>query len=228
MSPAQALIALAFGGLSLAVAIVCSARLFAERRTRRALQDRVKSLNGCLRAKPDGIGAESREALSNYFIALNAEIEKHIQQFDGVHTTSSSSFVLASEEAKRTRLVDRKDRFIRYCEALLEANVRIDMIVRTLRADRVLVEQLLERLSSRQWDFAMGTLELEAIDNVIKDLGREAVDDLICELKVKRVRAEFDHVTKFREAMIEAEERIRDRTAPNPMVAKAARSLGED
>jgi hypothetical protein len=70
------------------------------------------------------------------------------------------------------------------------------------------------------------TRELEAIERVIKELSREAVDDLIGQLRRKKAKAEIDHVKKFREAMIAVEKRLHDEEVPNPKVARAARTLG--
>jgi hypothetical protein len=45
---------------------------------------------------------------------------------------------------------------------------------------------------------------------------------------LKRRDAEFAHALKFRDAMQRAIERERDRTPPNPRVARWDRSLAED
>lgn len=142
---------------------------------------------------------------------------------------SATPYVVAAEETESTRLIDRKERFAGYRDAFMNANIQIDVMVRYLKDDHVFIENLLDRLNSRRLHSAMGNLEIESIETVTKHLRREAVDDLLGELKVGRRKAEFDHIMKFfREAMIAAEKRLRDADAPNPMVARAARNLSED
>lgn len=228
MTSELSLIGLALGVLGLGVAIIFWRRLIAAQRAQEILQEKFNLLRDCLHAKVEGIGAESNTTLATYFIALKLEISEQIKQLEQAQINSATPYVVTAEETEYTRLIDRKERFISYRDALLNANVQIEVMVRHLKDDHVLIENLLERLNSRRLDPAMGNLELEAIEEVMNHLRREAVDDLFGELKVGRRKGEFDHILKFREVMIATEKRLRDAEAQNPMVAKAARSLSED
>lgn len=222
------LIGFALAILSLSAAFVCWHRLVAAQRARDALQDKVNLLIECLQARIDGIGAESNTRLATYFSALKFEISEQITLLEMAQINSATPYVVAAQETEYTRLIERKERFIGYRDTLLNANVQIDVMVRYLKDDYALIENLLDRLNSRRLDSAMGNLELETIEGVINNLRREAVDDLIGELKGRKKKAEFDHVMKFREAMLAAEKKILDAEVSNPMVARAARTLGED
>jgi hypothetical protein len=216
------------GILGLGVAFVCLRRLSATQTTRKALQSEVILLSECLRARVEGIGADSSKALVSYFSALKAEMAEQIEQLENAQTKSATPYFAATEEVQYTRLVDRKDRFIGYRDALLNANVQIEIIIQNLKNDHVFIEEILERLSSRRWDSAMGNLELETIERVIKDLKREAMDDLIGGLRMKRAKAEIEHVMRFREVMIAVQKRLREEDVPNPKIAKVARSMNEN
>lgn len=222
------LIGFALAILGLGAAFVCWRRLMAAQRVRERLQEKVNLLSECLHARAEGIGTESNTTLATYFGALKFEVSEQIKQLELAQINSATSYVVAAEETEYTRLIDRKGRFIGYRDALLNANVQIDVIVRYLKEDHVFIENLLDRLNSRRLDSAMGNLELETIERVISHLRREAADDLIGELKMGKRKAEFDHVMKFREAMIAAEKKILDAEVSNPMVARARRSLSED
>jgi hypothetical protein len=222
------IIGFTLAGLGIGTAFFCLGRLIAAQTAREKLRKEVDLLSEALRAKAEGIGAESNTALSSYFSALKAEIEEQIRQLEKAQIDSATPYVAATEEIQYTRLVDRKNRFIGYRDALLNASVQIEIFIQNLKDDQDFFERLLHRLNSRRWDSAMGNLEIEAIERVIKDLNREAIDDLIGRLRLKKAKAEIDHVMRFREAMIAVEKRLRDEDAPNPKITRVARNLSED
>jgi hypothetical protein len=222
------LIGIAFGLFGLIMAIFMGWRLVACRAMLSRVQNERDLLSATLEAKVAGIGLESRHAVATYFGTLSDEIAAQIQHLEDSQVKSSAGYSVSEEETMRTRLVDRRARFAEYCAALLKTNVQIDQIAQGLKEDRDLITRLLDCLNSHRMDAAMGNLELGAIDKVLRDLDEETVNDMMYDLTTKRRRVEVDHVRKFREAMIQVEERLRKEEVPNPRVIKASRELNED
>lgn len=170
----------------------------------------------------EALGAAPRTMLPNFLKLILTDLDAQIAQLESAPDRSASFYAAATHEAENTRLYDRRSRFLAYQKAILDANVKIGTVVEIMKRDQSLISEFLEALNSGRLDPAMGSAELYVIDKAIKDLQLEAAGDLYDEVKSKRRKAESDYVLKFREAMLVAEQRIRDANA-GPAVVKIAR-----
>jgi hypothetical protein len=134
------------------------------------LDDDLKYLNQCLLAKPAGVGDESNASLMTYLQALHSKLAEQILELEQAPSKSATA--------------------VWFHDSLVGANAEINSIVRNLKEDLNLLKNFLGRLQSRRMDFAMGTLELEAISKVITSLDNERSKALSEEWHIGRKKEE--------------------------------------
>jgi hypothetical protein len=219
------LIGFLVAGIAVAGAALSNRQLASSRKEGALLKGKVQLLTACLDSRVGILGGESKVALTRYIGTLKSEITNQLDQLSEVYVKSASYFAASSQEYEQARVVQRKDRFAGYVDALLKANVRLEEIVGRLADDQLFLEAFLSRINSGRLDPAMGALELEQIEEVIAKVDEETLNDFVGALRLKRRKAEFDHVMKFRDAMMAAEKRIEQGKAPNVLVARVARKI---
>ena len=219
------LIGFLVAGVAVVGAAFCYQQLASARKEGALLKGKVQLLTACLDSRVGILGGESKVALTRYVATLKTEVTNQLDQLSEVYIKSASYFAASSQEYEQARVVQRKDRFGGYVDALLKANVRLEEIAVRLADDQLFLEAFLSRIDSGRLDSTMGALELEQIEEVIAKVDEETLNDFVGELRVKRRKAEFDQVMKFRDAMMAAEKRIEQDKAPNVLVARVARKI---
>lgn len=154
------------------------------------LDDDLKYLNQCLLAKPAGVGDESNASLMTYLQALHSKLAEQILQLEQAPSKSAPAVLETENEIKLALTDSKKERFTGFRDSLVGANAEINSIVRNLKEDLNLLQNFLGRLQSRRMDFAMGTLELEAISKVITSLDNERSKALSEEWHIRRKKEE--------------------------------------
>lgn len=189
-----------------------------------ALKKERAALKTMLEGPPEAIGIKSKLGLRSYCYAMQLDLRDQVALLKQSPVHSQATYWV--EEVERIRVVDRKARFERYRDALVQVKGNIDAAVRVLEANDASVGEFISLIDSNKLDFSFGSLEAVALERVLADLKDEAARDLLERRLRNSIEAEFENLMELKEALEKAAKR--DREIPNPKRAGSARELDDD
>lgn len=154
--------------------------------------------------------ASIEPAIEDHLSRLAARMSACLLDLERALAVAQDALPYVSDEADKSRHVERKARFVTYREVLTSSSIDLDESVTRLRSAHQLCTALENALRMGYFNASVGATEATAIYGIVHSLEREPSIDDIWRQKVQSIIREFNLVLNDRDRKAE-DERLRRR-----------------